>query len=97
MEKVAVTGLGVVSPSGIGRRQFWANIKSGRSFIKNITRFDASRYPAHIAGQIDELEKYSNVSERLLKKMDTFSHMALIASELALQDAKIDIKKENNI
>ena len=95
MEKVAVTGLGIVAPSGIGRRQFWANIKSGRSFIKKITRFDASKYPSHIAGQIDELEKYSHVSERLLKKIDAFSHMALIASELALQDAGIDIKKED--
>jgi len=95
MEKIAVTGIGIVAPSGIGRRQFWANIKSGRSFVKKITRFDATKYPSHIAGQIDELNKYSNVSERLLKKMDTFSHMALIASELALQDAGIDIKKED--
>lgn len=95
MGKIAVTGIGVVAPSGIGRRQFWANIKSGRSFVKEITRFDASRYPSHIAGQIDDLDKYSNVSERLLKKIDTFSHMTLIASELALQDAGIDIKKED--
>lgn len=95
MDKIAVTGMGVVSPSGIGKRQLWANIKAGRSFIKNITRFDASRYPSHIAGQIDELEKYTHVSERLLKKIDAFSHMALIASELSLQDAGIDIKKED--
>lgn len=95
MTKIAVTGLGVVSPSGIGKRQFWANIKSGRSFIKEITRFGSAKYPSHIAGQIDELEKYGHVSERLLKKIDAFSHMALIASELALQDANIDIKKED--
>lgn len=95
MERIAITGIGIVSPSGINKRQFWANIKSGRSFIKEITRFDASLYPSHIAGQIDELNKYSNISERLLKKIDTFSHMALIASELALQDAGIDIKNED--
>ncbi|MDD4939932.1 MAG: beta-ketoacyl-[acyl-carrier-protein] synthase family protein [Candidatus Omnitrophica bacterium] len=95
MEKIAITGLGIVAPSGIGRRQFWANIKSGRSFIKKITRFDASKYPSRIAGQIDDLEKYSSFSERLLKKIDAFSHMALIASELALQEAGIDIKKED--
>lgn len=95
MNKVAVTGIGVVSPSGVGKRQFWANVKSGRSFIKEITRFDASKYPSHIAGQVDELEKYSHISERLLKKIDAFSHMALIASELALEDAGIDIKKED--
>ncbi|MBU1726669.1 MAG: beta-ketoacyl-[acyl-carrier-protein] synthase family protein [Candidatus Omnitrophica bacterium] len=95
MDRIAVTGIGVVAPSGIGKRQFWANIKSGRSFIKEITRFDASLYPSHIAGQIDELEKYGMLSERLLKKIDAFSHMALIASELALQDAGIDIKNED--
>ncbi len=95
MEKIAITGIGVVSPSGIGKRQFWANIKSGRSFIKKITRFDASLYPTHIAGQIDDLEKYSHISERLLKKIDAFSHMALVASEMALQDAGIDIKNED--
>lgn len=95
MGKIAVTGIGVVSPSGIGKRQFWANIKSGRSFIKKITRFDAEKYPAHIAGQIDDLEKYTHLSERLLKKIDAFSHMALVASEMALQDAGIDIKNED--
>ncbi|MFH1397773.1 MAG: beta-ketoacyl-[acyl-carrier-protein] synthase family protein [Candidatus Omnitrophota bacterium] len=95
MAKIAVTGIGVVAPSGIGKRQFWANIKSGRSFIKEITRFEASQYPSHIAGQIDDLDKYTHVSERLLKKIDVFSHMALIASEMALQDSLIDIKKED--
>jgi len=95
MGKIAITGIGVVSPSGIGKRQFWANIKSGRSFIKKITRFDAEKYPSHIAGQVDDLEKYTHLSERLLKKIDVFSHMALIASEMALQDAGIDIKNED--
>jgi len=95
MIKTAITGIGIVAPSGIGKRQFWANLKSGRAFIKEITRFDASRYPSHIAGQIDDLDKYSHVSERLLKKIDAFSHMALIASELSMQDAGIDIKNED--
>lgn len=95
MDKIAITGLGVVTPSGIGKRQFWANIKSGRSFIKEITRFDASKYPSRIAGQIDDLEKYSHISERLLKKIDAFSHMALVAAEMSLQDAGIDIKNED--
>jgi len=95
MDKIAITGTGIVAPSGIGKRQFWANIKAGRSSVKEITRFDSSKYPSHIAGQIDDLDKYTHVSERLLKKIDAFSHMALIASELALQDAGIDIKQED--
>src|SRR3990170_8928558 len=95
MAKIAVTGMGIVAPSGIGKRQFWANIKAGRSFIKPITRFDAKDYLSHIAGQIDDLDAYTHISERLLKKMDAFSHMALISSEMALQDAGIDLKKED--
>jgi 3-oxoacyl-(acyl-carrier-protein) synthase len=95
MNKIAVTGIGIVAPNGIGKRPFWANIKAGRSFIKEITRFDASLYPSRIAGQIDDLDAYTHVSERLLKKIDAFSHMALIASEMALRDAGIDIQKED--
>src|SRR6185503_20804217 len=95
MEKIAITGYGIVSPSGIDKRKFWANITHGRSAVKKIDRFDASKYPSHIAGQVHELDAYSNVSSRLLKKIDLFSHMALVASELAIQDAKLDFTKEN--
>src|SRR3989338_6979893 len=95
MEKIAITGLGVVSPSGIDKRTFWANIKAGHSTVEKIERFDSSRYPSHIAGQVRELDAYSNVSSRLLNKIDLFAHMALVASELALQDAKIDLQQEN--
>ena len=95
MEKIAITGLGIISPSGIDKRVFWANIKAGRSAVEKIERFDASLYPSRIAGQVKELEGYSNVSSRLLKKIDLFSHMALVASELALEDAKINLAQEN--
>lgn len=95
MNKIAVTGIGIVAPSGIGKRPFWANIKAGRPFIKEITRFNSKDYPSHIAGQIDDLDAYTHISERLLKKIDAFSHMALIASEMALQDAGVDIRGED--
>ena len=95
MEKISITGLGLVTPSGIEKRKFWANVKAGRSAVKKIDRFDASRYPSHVAGQVHELDAYSNVSSRLLKKIDLFSHMALVASEMAIQDAKLDLTKEN--
>lgn len=95
MNEVVITGLGVVSPSGVGKRPFWANIKAGRSFISNIERFDASKYASHIAGTIKGMDTYTHLSERLLKKIDLFSHLALVASEAALQDANIDMKAEN--
>lgn len=95
MEKIAITGIGIVSPCGMDKRTFWANVRAGRSVVETITRFDASKYPSHIAGHVHELDAYSNVSSRLLKKIDLFAHMALVASELAVQDARIDMTKEN--
>lgn len=95
MNKIAITGLGIISPSGIDKRTFWSNVSHGRSAIEKIERFDASRYPSHIAGHVHELDAYSNVSSRLLKKIDLFSHMALVASELSLEDAQIDLTKED--
>ncbi len=95
MQPVAITGIGLVTPSGIDRRKFWSNVLHGRSVIKKIDRFDASRYRSHIAGHVHELDAYSNVSSRLLKKIDLFSHMGLVASEIAIQDAKLDLSKED--
>lgn len=95
MNKIAITGIGIVAPSGIDKKVFWANIKAGRSAIKPIDRYDSSLYPSRIGGQIHQLDAYSHVSSRLLQKIDPFSHMALIASELALKDAGIEIAKEN--
>src|SRR3989344_452533 len=86
MEKIAITGIGIVSPSGMDKRKFWSNVSHGRSAVEKITRFDASKYPSHVAGHVHELDAYSNVSSRLLKKIDLFAHMALVASELALQE-----------
>ncbi len=95
MDKIAITGLGVISPSGIDKSKFWSNVSHGRSAVETIERFDASKYASHIAGHVHELDAYSNVSSRLLKKIDLFAHMALVASEMALQDAGIDIEKED--
>lgn len=95
MQKIAITGLGIVSPSGIEKRKFWSNVSHGRSAVEAITRFDASKYDSRIAGQVHELDAYSNVSSRLLKKIDLFSHMALVASEMALKDANLNLADED--
>jgi len=92
-QSVAITGIGVVAPAGLKKETFWANLKRGKSFIDEVTRFDASKYPSHIAGQVHDLDCYTHLSSRLVKKIDVFSHMALVASEQALQDAKIDLEK----
>ncbi|MDD3296888.1 MAG: beta-ketoacyl-[acyl-carrier-protein] synthase family protein [Candidatus Omnitrophica bacterium] len=92
MERIAITGVGVVSPCGMKKETFWANLKRGDSFVDEIKRFDASLYPSRIAGQVHELDHYTHLPARLIKKIDLFSHMALVASEQALKDSGIDLK-----
>ncbi len=94
MKHIAVTGLGIVAPPGVGTEAFWQGIKGGKSFVSPITSFDASLYPSRVAGQVDELDT-GQLSFRLLKKIDKFSVMALIATDLVLKDAKIEIEKED--
>jgi 3-oxoacyl-[acyl-carrier-protein] synthase II len=96
MKDIVITGMGVVAPPGIGIANFWDHVREGKSFVGPITRFDSSLYPSRIAGQINDLESYSNrFSARLLKKIDLFSHMALVTSELALKDARIELQNFN--
>lgn len=91
-KRVAITGVGVVSPCGLKKETFWANLKRGNSFIDKVSRFDASLYPSRIAGQVHELDCYTHLPGRLIKKIDVFSHMALVASEQALSDSGIDLE-----
>ncbi|MCF7908336.1 MAG: beta-ketoacyl-[acyl-carrier-protein] synthase family protein [Candidatus Omnitrophica bacterium] len=91
MERIAITGIGVVSPCGLKKETFWANLKRGGSFIDEVNRFDSSGYPSRIAGQVHELDHYTHLSGRLVKKIDVFSHMALVSCEQALKDSKIDL------
>lgn len=90
-DRIAITGTGVVSPCGLKKETFWANLKRGESFVDEISRFDASLYPCRVAGQVHELDCYSHLSGRLIKKIDVFSHMALVASQQALADSKIEL------
>ncbi len=93
--RVVITGLGIVAPSGIGKAAFWDGMKEGTSFISPISKFDASRYPSRIAGEVRELKIPDSFSKRLLKKLDRFSHLALVAADLALKDGKLELADEN--
>jgi 3-oxoacyl-(acyl-carrier-protein) synthase len=94
LSRIAITGIGIVAPPGVGREEFWQNIQQGKSFISPIVRFDASAYPSQVAGQIEDL-KPAHLTPRLLKKIDRFSVMALMAAEQAIRDASLDLAKED--
>jgi 3-oxoacyl-[acyl-carrier-protein] synthase II len=86
-ERVAVTGLGVVSSIGLGRDAYWASVKAGRSGIKYVTSFDTSPYPTQIAGIIPEFEVPDFIHPKEAKRMARFAHMAVTASYEALEHA----------
>ncbi len=87
MSRVVVTGLGVVAPTGLGATAHWDAVLAGRSGIGEITRFDASRYPVHIAGEVPGFHAADHVPTRLVVQTDRFTHLALAASAMALADA----------
>ena len=94
--RVVITGIGVVNAAGIGLEPFWKTVSQGVSAIRKITRFDPKGFPVQIAGEIVGFRPQDFVPRRFIVKTDRFTHYALAATELALQDAKLDLKHEDS-
>jgi 3-oxoacyl-[acyl-carrier-protein] synthase II len=92
--RVVVTGVGLVSPLAIGTQANWAAILAGKSGIGPITRFDASRYSARIAGEVKGFDPLQFVDKKDVKKMDVFIQFALAASQFAVDDARLEVTPE---
>lgn len=86
--RVVVTGIGPVTPVGVGIEKFFGSLKNGKNGISEITRFSADGFPVRIAGEVKE-DLSNFVNEKELKRLDLFSVFALAAAELALQDANL--------
>jgi len=69
--RVVITGLGLVTPLGIGVPKTWSAILSGQSGVGPITRFDASDYPVRIAGEVNDFNPADYIEKKDIKKMDT--------------------------
>jgi len=88
--RVVVTGLGIVSPVGLGLDTSWANVLAGRSGIGPITRFDASAFPVRIAGEVRDFDVTKWLSAKEARRYDTFVHYGLVASMEAIRDAGLE-------
>ncbi len=93
--RVAVTGVGLVSPLGVGTAENWDALLAGRSGIGPITRFDATGYPSRIAGEVRGFNPLDYLDKKDVKKSDTFIHYALAATRFALDDAGLKIDGGN--
>jgi 3-oxoacyl-[acyl-carrier-protein] synthase II len=88
-ERIVITGIGALSPNGIGREAYFDALRAGRSGIRRITQFDASSLPCRIAGEVD-FDPAQWVDAKNLRHVSRVVPMAIAATDEALRDAKLD-------
>ncbi len=93
--RVVITGLGLVTPLGIGVETSWERLSSGTSGIGKITRFDASSFQTQIAGEVDNFLPENYIDTKTIKKMDRFIHFGMAAAVMAVEDAQLTIDHSN--
>jgi 3-oxoacyl-[acyl-carrier-protein] synthase II len=93
--RVVITGVGMITPLGIGVEQSWNGLLAGRSGIKKITQFDAANFPTRIAGEVAGFNPEDYIEPKEIKKMDRFIHFALAAAQMAMNDSGLKITDEN--
>ncbi|MDP3089013.1 MAG: beta-ketoacyl-ACP synthase II [Methylotenera sp.] len=93
--RVVITGLGVVSPVGIGVKTAWDNVISGKSGIAQITKFDASAFSSTIAGEVKDFNAEDFISAKDARRMDTFIQYGLAAGIEAFKDSGIEVTEQN--
>ena len=92
--RVVVTGIGLVSPVGIGTQENWEALCNGVSGIGPITRFDASAFATRFAGEVKNFDPLKWIEKKELKKMDIFIQFAVAASQFAVDDAKLAVTQD---
>lgn len=93
--RVVVTGLGVVSPVGIGTDNAWANVIAGKSGVTKITKFDTTGFSSQIAGEVKDFDVLQYMPAKEARRMDTFIQFGLAAGLEAFKDSGIVVTEEN--
>ncbi len=94
-KRVVVTGVGMITPLGIGVEDSWNSLIAGRPGIKKITHFDSSNFPTQIAGEVVGFNPEDYVEPKEIKKMDRFIHFAVAATAMAMNDSGLKITDSN--
>lgn len=92
--KIVITGIGVISPYGVGLDALWHSLLAGQSGLKLLTTFDTSHVQCRIGGQLQDFHPETYLSPRLTRKIDRFSVFALITTQLALEHAGLLSEKK---
>ncbi|MGZ8428425.1 MAG: beta-ketoacyl-ACP synthase II [Candidatus Deferrimicrobiaceae bacterium] len=94
MRRVVVTGLGAVTPLGVGVGPTWEAILAGKSGVGRITKFDPSGFPTMIAAEVKEFAPEDFVDKKEVKRMDPFIHLAMASAQFAMSDSGLTIDEE---
>lgn len=94
-ERVVVTGLGIVSPVGIGKEAFWTAILEGRPGVKALTRFPSEGFSSRVAAEIKDFQPEAFMDRKDARRMDRFAQLGVAAARLAVNDAGIVIDQGN--
>lgn len=95
-KRVVVTGLGIISPGGIGKEAFFDGVANGRSAIKQISLFDTGTFRVKTAGEIQDFKPEDILGPKGLRILDRSTKLVNSAAKLAIDDAKIEINEENS-
>ncbi|MDH5662746.1 MAG: beta-ketoacyl-ACP synthase II [Elusimicrobiota bacterium] len=93
--RVVITGYGVVSPIGIGIDDFWNSLASGKSGISRVSSFDASQFSSQICAEVKDFQPEKYIDKKKIRKMDRFSQLAFAAAKMAIENARLDMEKED--
>ncbi|MDR3563848.1 MAG: beta-ketoacyl-ACP synthase II [Negativicutes bacterium] len=95
-KRVVVTGLGAVTPIGIGADAYWQALLAGKSGISTVTRFDASEYSTQIAGEVKDFDPSNYMDKKEARRMDRCTQFALASATMAIKDSGLDLEKEDH-
>ncbi|HET6385072.1 MAG TPA: beta-ketoacyl-[acyl-carrier-protein] synthase family protein [Armatimonadota bacterium] len=95
--RAVITGIGAVTPIGLGREEFWKSLVSGRSGIRPITRFDAGPFPVKMAGEVQDFETKRYMDARDARRLPLFAQYATAAARMAAEDAGLNISSGRRI
>jgi 3-oxoacyl-[acyl-carrier-protein] synthase II len=94
--RVVVTGIGAITPIGIGVEGLRAGLRSGRSAVRTITAFDTSQFVSHIAATVEGFDPMPYLDGKKLKRLDKFSQFSVAAAKMAVADARLDLCREDS-
>lgn len=94
-KRVVVTGMGAITPIGLSVEEFWQSAKEGKIGFAPITHFDASEYKCHIAAEVKDFNAKERMDPKAAKRMELFSQYAVAAAKEAIEDAGLDMEKED--